>query len=147
MSSPNPQSQGQGERPVCLRQGAVWSHSCLGVVHLGSLPAASARVVAWLGVGAGITALTPQAWGTGVVGRGATVSWHRDLSFCHPMESEETPISHPSCGGRQLCSWKETRLLIPLQRQLTGDQGTSLTLSERACLSFHLGKGGAALHW
>lgn len=44
--------------------GAIWHRSHLGMVHLGSLPAAGAQTVAWLGTGAGISELGHRSWGT-----------------------------------------------------------------------------------
>lgn len=49
---PSATTSGSGKKAmVCLGQGAIWSRFHFGVVHLGSLPAAGAWVVAWLGAG------------------------------------------------------------------------------------------------
>lgn len=116
--------------------GAIWSFSHLGVVRLGSLPAAGARVVAWPGAGAGIEVPTSQGWGAGAVGHSATLSWHRGLPFCHPVESEETDpflalLVEEAAGSLG------PHLLILLRSQLTWDLGASHP--SRACLSFPLG--------
>jgi hypothetical protein len=54
------------------------------LVHFGSLPMVSAQDYGLAGSSAGITAPISQGWGTGAVGHSATVTWHRDLPFCHP---------------------------------------------------------------
>lgn len=84
--------------------GAIWRHSHLGMVHLGSLPAAGAQTVAWLGTGAGISELGHRSWGTVPL---------FELAQGPPLLSPygirgSRPISLPSPGRRQR-AWPEDR--------------------------------------
>ena len=121
---------------VCLGQGAIWSGSHLGVVHLGSLPAAGAWVVAWLGAG-----LAHSSDFLGLGNRSCWAQGHFELAQGPPLLSlyriqrRQTHFS-PSGRGRQLCGRSlETWLAIALHCQLTWALGTPLILAEPASVS------------
>lgn len=137
---PSATTSGSGKKAmVCLGQGAIWSRFHLGVVHLGSLPAAGAWVVAWLGAG-----LAHSSDFLGLGNRSCWAQGHFELAQGPPLLSpyriQRRQTHFSPFWQREAAVWQESRDPASNPAAVPAHLGPKDTpYPGRACLSFHLG--------
>lgn len=124
---------------VCLGQGAIWSSFHLGVVHLGSLPATGAWVVAWLGAG-----LAHSSDFLGLGNRSCWAQGHFELAQGPPLLSpyriQRRQTHFSPFWQREAAVWQESRDPASNPAAVPAHLGPrDNPYPGRACLSFHLG--------